>query len=163
MNLKGEGEVKILNNFRTDSKSEHAAILPRRKAGAPSKRKLPLTNPTSHWMPHLHLCPAYCKFLFHYTLRLLCRHLWSEGSAVDGRGWGLLAALSHDSFKLPRNGGELQSRMLLGCSAIKNKVPQQRLQVSLSRTTLGHPTWPTLGQSLGSVLSWMGSETEHRP
>lgn len=78
-------------------------------------------------------------------------------------GEGLLAALPRDSFKLPRNGGKLQSRVLLGCSAIKNKVPQQRLQVNFSRTTLGRPAWPTLGQSLGSVLSRLGSETERRP
>lgn len=46
-----------------------------------------------------------------------------------------------------------------GSSAIKNKISQQRLQVSLNRTTPGHPTWPTLHQSLGSVLSCTGSET----
>lgn len=46
-----------------------------------------------------------------------------------------------------------------GSSAIKNKVSQQRLHVSLNRTTLRGQTWPTLGQTLDSVLSYMGSET----
>lgn len=72
---------------------------------------------------------------FSPTLRLLCRHVWSERSAMDGRG-----GLANIIFPF---GGKLQSRVGLGCRAIKSKVPQKRLQVNLSRKTLGHPTWPS--------------------